>query len=35
MTELALALDVSAVPARPGGAGHYTVALARTLADAE
>jgi glycosyltransferase involved in cell wall biosynthesis len=32
MTELALALDVSAVPARPGGAGHYTVALARTLA---
>ncbi len=32
MTPLALALDVSAVPARPGGAGHYTVALARTLA---
>jgi glycosyltransferase involved in cell wall biosynthesis len=32
MTALALALDVSAVPARPGGAGHYTVALARTLA---
>ncbi len=32
MTPLALALDVSAVPARPGGAGHYTVALAHTLA---
>ena len=29
---LALSLDVSAVPARPGGAGHYTIALARGLA---
>ena len=29
---LALSLDVSAVPAHPGGAGHYTVALARGLA---
>jgi glycosyltransferase involved in cell wall biosynthesis len=29
---LALSLDVSAVPARPGGAGHYTLALGRGLA---
>ena len=29
---LALALDVSAVPARPGGAGYYTMALATGLA---
>ena len=29
---LALSLDVSAVPARPGGAGHYTFALAQGLA---
>ena len=29
---LALSLDVSAVPARPGGAGRYTIALARGLA---
>jgi glycosyltransferase involved in cell wall biosynthesis len=29
---LALSLDVSAVPARPGGAGQYTIALARGLA---
>jgi glycosyltransferase involved in cell wall biosynthesis len=29
---LSLALDVSAVPARPGGAGHYTLALAGALA---
>ena len=29
---LALSLDVSAVPARPGGAGYYTMALARGLA---
>jgi glycosyltransferase involved in cell wall biosynthesis len=28
---LALSLDVSAVPARPGGAGYYTMALARGL----
>jgi glycosyltransferase involved in cell wall biosynthesis len=28
---LALALDVSAVPARPGGAGYYTMALAAGL----
>ena len=28
---LALTLDVSAVPLRPGGAGHYTIALARGL----
>ena len=28
---LALSLDVSAVPLRPGGAGHYTMALARGL----
>ncbi len=27
-----LALDVSAVPVRPGGAGYYTMALARGLA---
>ncbi len=32
MTVLTLALDVSAVPAKPGGAGHYTMALARALA---
>ncbi len=35
MTEdrhLAVSLDVSAVPARPGGAGYYTMALARGLA---
>jgi glycosyltransferase involved in cell wall biosynthesis len=33
MTEpLALSLDVSAVPVRPGGAGYYTIALARGLA---
>jgi glycosyltransferase involved in cell wall biosynthesis len=31
-TPLALSLDVSAVPSRPGGAGHYTIALARGLA---
>ena len=30
---LAVSLDVSAVPARPGGAGYYTMALARGLAD--
>jgi glycosyltransferase involved in cell wall biosynthesis len=29
---LALSLDVSAVPARPGGAGRYTIALANGLA---
>jgi glycosyltransferase involved in cell wall biosynthesis len=29
---LALSLDVSAVPARPGGAGRYTIALAHGLA---
>jgi glycosyltransferase involved in cell wall biosynthesis len=29
---LALSLDVSAVPARPGGAGRYTIALAQGLA---
>jgi glycosyltransferase involved in cell wall biosynthesis len=29
---LALSLDVSAVPDRPGGAGRYTIALARGLA---
>jgi glycosyltransferase involved in cell wall biosynthesis len=29
---LALALDVSAVPAQPGGAGYYTIALAHGLA---
>jgi len=29
---LALGLDVSAVPARPAGAGHYVLALARGLA---
>ncbi len=29
---LKLALDVSAVPVRPGGAGYYTMALARGLA---
>jgi glycosyltransferase involved in cell wall biosynthesis len=29
---LELSLDVSAVPANPGGAGHYTMALARGLA---
>jgi glycosyltransferase involved in cell wall biosynthesis len=29
---LALSLDVSAVPPRPGGAGYYTMALARGLA---
>ena len=29
---LHLSLDVSAVPARPGGAGYYTMALARGLA---
>lgn len=29
---LALSLDVSAVPARPGGAGYYTMALAHGLA---
>jgi glycosyltransferase involved in cell wall biosynthesis len=29
---LPLALDVSAVPARPAGAGYYTIALARGLA---
>ncbi|HVB91673.1 MAG TPA: glycosyltransferase family 1 protein [Acidimicrobiales bacterium] len=28
---LSLSLDVSAVPARPGGAGYYTIALARGL----
>src|SRR5580698_4049239 len=30
--QLDLSLDVSAVPARPGGAGYYTMALARGLA---
>ena len=30
---LALSLDVSAVPSRPGGAGYYTMALARGLAE--
>ena len=29
---LDLSLDVSAVPAHPGGAGYYTMALARGLA---
>jgi glycosyltransferase involved in cell wall biosynthesis len=29
---LALSLDVSAVPERPGGVGHYTIALCRGLA---
>jgi glycosyltransferase involved in cell wall biosynthesis len=29
--ELSLSLDVSAVPARPAGAGHYTIELARAL----
>jgi glycosyltransferase involved in cell wall biosynthesis len=29
---LALSLDVSAVPVRPGGAGYYTIAVARGLA---
>ncbi len=29
---VSLSLDVSAVPARPGGAGYYTIALARGLA---
>ena len=29
---LSLSLDVSAVPARPGGAGYYTMALAGGLA---
>jgi glycosyltransferase involved in cell wall biosynthesis len=29
---LALSLDVSAVPTRPGGAGYYTIALAQGLA---
>jgi glycosyltransferase involved in cell wall biosynthesis len=28
---IALSLDVSAVPIRPGGAGYYTIELARTL----
>ena len=32
MVPLELSLDVSAVPAHPGGAGHYTMALARGLA---
>ena len=32
---LALSLDVSAVPSRPGGAGYYTMALARGLAGAQ
>jgi glycosyltransferase involved in cell wall biosynthesis len=32
---LALALDVSAVPAQPAGAGQYTLALARSLAARE
>jgi len=31
MTPLALSLDVSAVPVRPGGAGYYTMALASGL----
>lgn len=30
-TPLALSLDVSAVPVRPGGAGHYTIEVARGL----
>ncbi|HWE67289.1 MAG TPA: glycosyltransferase family 1 protein [Acidimicrobiales bacterium] len=30
-TPIALSLDVSAVPIRPGGAGYYTIELARTL----
>jgi glycosyltransferase involved in cell wall biosynthesis len=29
--QMALSLDVSAVPARPGGAGYYTIELARLL----
>ncbi len=29
--DIALSLDVSAVPARPGGVGYYTIELARTL----
>jgi hypothetical protein len=29
---LDLSLDVSAVPAHPGGAGYYTMAVARGLA---
>jgi glycosyltransferase involved in cell wall biosynthesis len=32
MVPLELSLDVSAVPAHPGGAGYYTMALARGLA---
>ena len=32
---LALSLDVSAVPAQPGGAGYYTLALGRGLATSE
>ncbi len=32
---LSLTLDVSAVPARPGGAGHYTMALAGGLSGRE
>jgi glycosyltransferase involved in cell wall biosynthesis len=32
---LTLSLDVSAVPARPGGAGYYTIALAEGLARRE
>ncbi len=31
--ELAVSLDVSAVPARPGGAGYYTMAIAQGLRD--
>jgi hypothetical protein len=31
LTPLALSLDVSAVPTRPGGAGYYTMALASGL----
>jgi glycosyltransferase involved in cell wall biosynthesis len=34
-TPLALSLDVSAVPARPGGAGYYTMELARALCTRE
>ena len=33
MTRLAASLDVSAVPARPAGAGRYTIEIARALAE--
>jgi glycosyltransferase involved in cell wall biosynthesis len=31
VTQLAVSLDVSAVPVRPGGAGYYTIAIAQGL----